>query len=136
VNSLSIEVSGVREAEAALRAFPDAVDHSFQGRLRDVARAVAAKARARASWSRKIPPGIQYSSSGEGATVEYLASAPAIGRLSELRDVWTHPLFGDRRHMYPQRGRPFLDPAAAGAEAALALEAEVAIEVGMKEVDL
>jgi hypothetical protein len=38
--------------------------------------------------------------------------------------------------MYPQRGRPFLDPAAAGAELALALEAEVAIEVAMKEVDL
>lgn len=130
--SFSIRVHGVREVVASLEAFIPAVDRSFQDRLRDVARAVAADARARASWSRKIPPGIHY----EGSTVEYLASAPAIGRLSELREGWLHPLFGNRRHWYPQRGRPFLGPAADAAEAVLHLEGEAAVEVAVKEVGL
>jgi plasmid stabilization system protein ParE len=133
---LDVQVLGAKEAAAALHAFGPAVDRAFQKRLKDVGRRVAEEARQRAGWSRKIPPGIQYGSSRDGVMVQYVASAPAIGRLSETRDVWTHPLFGNRRHMYPQRGRPFLGPAVDAAEEAIEREAEEAIDEAAREVSV
>ena len=50
----------------------------------------------------------------------FTVSVVAKGTLAELEERgsakpgpqwWRHPLFGDRYHWYPQRGRPYLYPA-------------------------
>lgn len=84
--------------------------------LRAAADLIATGAKTLAGWSRKIPPSIGVTVSGNVATIS--ADAPNA-RPAELRI--RHPLFGDREHWYGPPGHPFLAPAAdAKADAALA----------------
>jgi len=77
--------------------------------IADGARALAA------AWSRKIPPSISVSVSGQVA--EITATAPDAYP-AETRAK--HPLFGNRDHWYGPPGEPFLAPAAdARADAAM-----------------
>lgn len=133
---IGIYATGVAELRRALREFTPAVRRSFDRRLKDIAKAAADDARARASWSRKIPPGITSGATNRGPYIRYRGTAPTIGRLDELRSTWRHPLFGNREHWYSQRGRKFLQPAAEAKWDTVVREAETAIEEAKREVEL
>lgn len=131
-----VYATGDREAVEALRALAPAVDKAFRKRMRRVARETADDARARAGWSRKIPPGITSGVTVRGPYIRYRGEAPQIGRLNELRTEWRHPLFGNRQHWYAQRGRRFLQPAAEGKWNTVMREAGEAIKQAQEEVGL
>ena len=90
------------------------------GDLAAAAGVIADGARALAAWSRKIPPDIKVSVSGNVATIS-ASTGPAYPAETRAR----HPLFGDRKHWYGAPGAPFLAPAAdARAGAAMARYAQ------------
>lgn len=133
---IGIYATGVAELRRALREFTPAVKKSFDRRLRDIAKDAAEDARARAAWSKKIPPGITSGVTNRGPYIRYRAAAPTIGRLEELRETWRHPLFGNRQHWYTQRGRKFLQPAAEAKSETIEREMLEAIEEAKREVGL
>ncbi len=133
---VGIYATGVAELRRALREFTPAVRKSFDRRLKDIARSAADDARARASWSKKIPPGITSGATNRGPYIRYRGTAPTIGRLDELRAAWRHPLFGDRMHWYAQRGRKFLQPAAEAKGEVLERDMWAAVEDAKREVEL
>ncbi len=131
-----IYATGDRDAVKALKAFTPAVHKIVRSKFRAIARSAADDARARAAWSVKIPPGITSGVTVKGPYIRYRGTAPEIGRLSELRDQWRHPLFGDFERWYTQRGRKFLQPAAQGKEEDVYRAAGEAIEQAKGEVGL
>jgi len=136
VPEFSLYVTGLPELRRSLREFTPAFKKSFDRRLRSIAREAADDARARAAWSKKIPPGITSGATNRGPYIRYRATAPTIGRLNELRATWRHPLFGNRKYWYMQRGRKFLQPAADAKNEAIEREMEEAISEAKREVEL
>jgi hypothetical protein len=95
-------------------------DEALRRRIRDAADIIAAGVRRRSAWSETIPGSVRVrvsgltftiSAGGADAPSAYPNEAPA--RRGKRAGVpVSHPLFGDRRHWYPQRPRPFMLPAA------------------------
>ncbi|MFI2663736.1 hypothetical protein [Micromonospora carbonacea] len=110
------------EVRIDLREIPKTLRKELRPALKKTGDQVAQAARARASWSRRIPGAIRVKvlygrRSGVIITVNrkkapharaYEGIAARMGNASSFR----HPLFGDRNHWYTQRTRPFLHPAA------------------------
>lgn len=136
-----IRVEGLRELQRALHKFAPDVHKSFRKRLREIARAVAADAKGRASWSHRIPGAIQPFVTMKAVGVRVRAAKAAHGPLYEggdsgRRASFRHPLFGDRRHWYTQRTRPFLHPAVEARQRFIHAEAIKAVEEAKREVEL
>ncbi len=83
--------------------------------LKDIGEIVAVEARHNASYAQE-----KIANSIKVRTSLFTVSVIAKGTLAELEERgsakpgpqwWRHPLFGDRYHWYPQRGRPYLYPA-------------------------
>lgn len=128
---------GLRELQQALKQFAPAVQKRFRAKLRGIARAVAADAKGRAGWSRRIPSTITYGATNKALYVRVKENANAPhATLYEGRRRWRHPLFGDREHWYTQQGRPFLRPAADAAQPQVLAEAQRAVAAAKQEVEL
>lgn len=133
---VGVYVSGLAEFRRALREFAPEVKRAFDKRIKDIGKRAADDARARASWSKKIPPGITSGMTNRGPYIRYRAVAPTVGRLNEVRATWRHPLFGNRSHWYTQRGRKFLQPAAEAKAPYMELLARAAIQDAKGKLEL
>ena len=131
-----VVVIGLPELQRALRSFAPDVQKTFRGRLSEIAMVVAGDARGRASWSRRIPGAITTTVQAAGAGIRVRAAQAPHGPLYEMRASWRHPLFGDRRHWYAQRGRPFLQPAVDARQEYIRVEAVRAVELAKEEAGL
>lgn len=131
-----VEVLGLPELRRALRKFAPEANRNLRLRLKAIAGVVAVGAKARASWSRRIPGAITTGVLARGPYVRVKASRAPAGPLYEARKSWRHPLFGDREHWYAQQGRPFVDPEVKARAAFIEQEAIKAIEAAKAEVDL
>jgi hypothetical protein len=136
---VQVRVEGLPELRRALRKFAPEVDKSFRKRLRTVAVVVAADAKGRASWSRRIPRAIKPGVTAKGAQITVRAAIAPHGPLYEgdgSSGSFRHPLFGDRGHWYQQQRRPFVRPAVAARASYIESEAGRAIDDAKREVDL
>ncbi|MEU8264480.1 hypothetical protein AB0C02_28140 [Micromonospora sp. NPDC048999] len=105
-----------------LRAIPRDVRKDLRPALKATGDRVAQDARARASWSSRIPGAI-------GVRVLYGAKPGVVVRVNRKRApharpyegisarmgsaaTFRHPFFGNRDRWYSQKTRPFLEPAA------------------------
>jgi hypothetical protein len=97
---------------------PDDLRKKLRPRLRIAGRIVADDAKARASWSTRIPRAIRVSTSFTGrrpgvSVIVNKSKAPHArpyehgGEPGKFR----HPRWGDRRRWFDQQARPFLAPA-------------------------
>ena len=99
---------------------PDDLRRKLRPRLRAAGRVVADDAKARASWSTRIPRAIRVSTSftarRPGVSVVVDKKKAPHGRPYEhggQPGTFRHPRWGDRRSWFEQRARPFLAPALA-----------------------
>ncbi|WP_433233709.1 HK97 gp10 family phage protein [Actinomadura nitritigenes] len=91
--------------------------------LRKAAQPLVARVKSNAAWSKRIPPATKLSISlagrNPGVRVVVDPKRAPHGYYYEndgKQGFFKHPLFGNRRHWYPQRARPFFfDPLESGA---------------------
>jgi hypothetical protein len=136
---VQVQVSGLPELRRALRAFSPSVDKSFRKRLRAVAVVVAADAKGRASWSRRIPRSITPGVTAKGAQITVRGAIAPHGPLYEgdgRRGSFRHPFFGNRDRWYQQTTRPFVRPAVEARAAYISEEGVAAVEQAQREVGL
>ena len=134
-----VDAGDLAALQRALRRFDPELARAFRARLRDIAKVVAGEAKGRAGWSRRIPAAIRPFVESRGAGVLVSAKRAPHGPLYEdvrHRGSFRHPLFGNRRHWYSQRTRPFLQPAVEAKRGFIRREAEAAIEEAKREVRL
>ncbi len=94
---------------------------------------VVAEARARASWSAKIPPAIVPTATSTYVGVRVRGSKVPIATLNERRGGWRHPVFGNTNVWVPQRSRPSVKPAVNAHRAKVTAEMKVAMDVAIAE---
>lgn len=99
---------------------PYGVQQELRPKLKKAGEIIAADARARAHWSKRIPGAISVSTRFTGKAPGVIISVNA-GKAPHARPIegllsrsgfFRHPLFGDRDRWYSQPTRPFLVPAA------------------------
>lgn len=122
------------DVETFVRRFgkvPKELKRELRPGLRAAGKVVADDAKARASWSTKIPRAIKvsvtFAGSRQGVSVIVNKNKAPSGRPFEHggRDgTFRHPVFGNREVWVSQKARPFLAPAlqAKGDEAAKQIE--------------
>ena len=95
-----------------------------------LAEPIAAAARARASWSKSIPPAIKATATGTFAGIRVSAKRSRLAVIEErAKGSFRHPLFGNREHWYSQTARPSVKPVVHAARPA----AEAAMRVAVRE---
>lgn len=102
-----------------LSAIPKEVRRDIRPALKRIGMRVAQGARARASWSKRIPGAVKvkvlFGSKKQGVIVyvdrNRAPHARAYEGIGTSGANFRHPLFGDRDRWYAQRKRPFLAPA-------------------------
>ena len=119
------------ELPAELRAMTPRLRRSLRAALTDAAQPIAADARARASWSTRIPGAVTVAaavSRGSQVVVRFRVSADVAPHARAYEglsargsaSVFRHPVFGHRERWVPQAARPFIEPALrAGREGAM-----------------
>lgn len=122
---------------------PADVRTGLRRQLVKAAQPIVADARARASWSTRIPRsiGIRTSFTGPrpGLYIRARASiAPHARPFENLGEPGTfrHPVFGDRDRWVTQRARPFLFPAARAGGAGVEAAAGAAVDAALRANNL
>jgi hypothetical protein len=136
---VQVRIEGLPAVRHALESLPAAVRKSYDRRVVPVAAVIAADARRRASWSRRIPRAIVSSVIAKGAQITVRAATAPHGPLYEgsgRGGSFRHPLFGNRRSWYQQRTRPFVQPAVDAREHSLESAGNAAVDDGKRQVDL
>ncbi len=137
---------------ADMRALPQKARNAVRPKLRAAGEAMAADARVRANWSKRIPQTIRvqvsFREDREGITVLAGGKAAPHARAYEGitgKPFFRHPVFADAEHKtrrgwtwVPQATRPFLLPAAQAIEGSTTAAvqtalSEVAASLGFKE---
>lgn len=100
-----------RDIERKLTRFDSELKKQTRAKLRELSVEVANLARARASWSAKIPPLIKPTATQAGAGVRIAGRPTPIGVLNERKaGEWRHPVFGNRDAWVVQKAHPSLRP--------------------------
>lgn len=109
---ISADVSQLKSFAARTRKAQPTIYKKLRSEIKDAGEIVRVAAVAKASYSKKIPPGIKSRATGNSVTVT--AKGPAIVTLMEGSGdggSWRHPLFGNRKDWYSEARRPYLHPA-------------------------
>lgn len=99
------------------RDVPAEMRSRLAARLRPIGERTVADAKARASWSSRIPAAIHLRVSFSGKnpgliiTVDHTVAPHARAYEGIVYDVFRHPLFGDREYWYDQKSRRYVWPA-------------------------
>jgi hypothetical protein len=113
---------------------PDNMRRTLARRLRPIGERALAAARANASWSSRIPSAITLQvrfigkAAGLALVVDHNAAPHARPYEGILSMQFRHPLFGDRDFWYEQTARPYVWPAVAATQQAVAVEVDAAID--------
>jgi hypothetical protein len=109
---VTVNTSGLRDAAAALRHAARRLPTAHRTALREGAEKIAVDARAKASWSIRIPGSVRVKTFGRRISVT--ADAPNAAPLENRgkRGTFKHPVFGNADVVVEQEARPFLHPAA------------------------
>lgn len=104
-----------RQAIGGLRTMPADVRRKLRPALKQAAAPIVAEAKAKASWSTRIPGAIRVGVTKKGVEIRVRAKkaphARAYEGLTASGTIFRHPVFGDRDVWVAQRTRPFLLPA-------------------------
>lgn len=119
-----------------LSAIPKEVRKDLRPALRRIGMRVAQGARARASWSTRIPGAVKvkvlFGRKSQGVIVHVDRNRAPHARSYEGIGTsgvnFRHPLFGDRDRWFAQRKRPFLEPAAQAERAQVPAEIARVVE--------
>lgn len=131
------DLSGeIRRLRADVGRFPAELRKQLRPALKTAAEPIAADARARASWSTRIPGAItvraRFGARDPGVSLRVLSSRAPHGRVYEgIRGnaVFRHPVFGHRDRWVEQPTRPYAAPAVeAGADEVASAAAEAVTE--------
>ena len=112
---VTIDLSGLRSFATAVRKASPELKTALKAGLREGGEIVADEARARSSWSTRIPGSIRVRSSGiRVSVVAGGAKAPDAAPYENkgVDGFFRHPVFGNREVWVDQKARPFLRPAA------------------------
>jgi hypothetical protein len=113
----TVKVEGLSQFLRALKRYAPEVRKEFNKRARSVASVIAADARGRAAWSRRIPGAIGPTVTTKWVGVRISRRKASHGPLYERggkgnTGVVRHPLFGNRAFWFSTPARPMLRPAA------------------------
>ncbi|MER7126744.1 HK97 gp10 family phage protein [Micrococcus luteus] len=134
----------IRKLAKDLGKIPPELRKAIRPALKAAAEPIAADARRRASWSRRIPAaitlGVRVSARNPGVYVRARQARAPIARMYEGitgSRAFRHPLFGNRKRWIAQATRPYLAPAAEAGmggvlDAAAAAVDQVAREQGFR----
>lgn len=109
---VTVNTSGLRDVAAALRQAAKRLPTAHRAALREGAEKIAVDARAKASWSTRIPGSVRVKARGDRVSVT--ADAPDAAPLENRgkEGEFKHPVFGNAGVVVSQKARPFLHPAA------------------------
>lgn len=136
-DQVQIDTSSFAKFAKDLKRVDEKLAKDLNRNLRAAGELVAAKARANASWSSRIPQSIKVRRSSNAIKVLSLrAQAPEARPLEHGGQPGTfrHPVFGDREVWVSQPARPFLHPALIETGPAAVLAAKKAVESALREV--
>lgn len=123
-----VEVTGLSDLLRALKRYDADSRKELVVELRKMAKVVAADAKDRAAWSRRIPQSIATSVTAKGASIKIKRGVAPHGAVLEggKRNAATfrHPVFGNRDVWVTQKARPFLRPAVESHRERLVAETE------------
>lgn len=109
---IAVNTAGLTELAAKLRAVGAAATERFDESLEKAGEIVVTDARARASYSSKIPGSIHVEVAGPGFVRVTTSLPEAVAIENRGRGHVRHPLFGTREHWYTKNSHPaFLHPA-------------------------
>lgn len=114
MSALFVEVLGTSRLQAAMVQLPVQTRKELLKEFRALVKVVQVDARARASWSSRIPGAIGTTATRKGAGLTVKARGAPHARPYEGlggRSSWRHPVFGNRSVWVSQGTRPYLMPA-------------------------
>lgn len=133
---MRIQVDHWKEVYRNLGKANPAARRQLQKTLKGDMTEVLAEAKAKASWSVKIPPAYALTVVAKGAGIRIKRKTAPIAVLNEF-GVWRHPLFGNYDHWYPQPyAKPSVKPVVRAHRFELKVKAEKAARDALKEAGL
>jgi len=131
---VTVNTSGLRDVAASLRQAAKRLPAAHRTALLKGAERIAVDARAKASWSTRIPGSVKVKALGSriSVTADAPNAAPLENRGKE--GEFKHPVFGNPDVVVSQKARPFLRLAARLNEPKLVDRALEAIDKTMTEV--
>ncbi len=137
----TVKVEGLSEFLRALKRYAPEVRKEFNKQARGVLSVIVADAKARASWSRRIPGAITPTVTTRSVGVRLSRRKGAHGPLYERGSKGTpgivrHPLFGNRAFWFTSPVRPVIQPAVDAHERKVTEAMLQAIEDAKRGVDL
>lgn len=108
-----IDTSQLKKLAASLKATEPAVVKEFNKSLKAAGELIATDARARSSWSSRIPGSIRVRGATNIRITAGGAAAPDAAPYEHggKSGTFRHPVFGNRQVWVSQQARPFLVPA-------------------------
>lgn len=138
MTTIQVDSSHLREFGRALGNADREVSRTFLAALSEAGELVATTARARASFSARIPGEISVRRAGTTVRVVAADSTGEAAALEHGGDEGTfrHPVFGNRDNWVAQQARPFLHPALHDQEAGVERIVTDAIDAALHAIGL
>jgi hypothetical protein len=121
----TIDLRGLNKVVRDLRDIEPKARAKVNAAIKLGGQAIVTAAQSNAAWSAQLPGTVRAKATGRNLTIvagvpnkkKIPAAAIEYGRSWEYQTyspTFRHPLFGNRRHWYDQRARPFIRPAIEG----------------------